>query len=204
MLISKHYFSTIWHHLTTFICIVPNFSTPLQRKQILINFTNSGSFNVAIVHIGSTGDIIYETVSSDFKLLVHKNPRNGHLIFPDKLKDLRGLKLSVAVHPQPPRVYVTQHTVSTSILYFLDAIEQFMNVKVKLIILPDHTYLNSYWKNRQLHLTLNTFLIFKTKDPRLFTYERNGYCALVPIPSKVPLYYLMFIKPFDGLIWILF
>ncbi|CAG9811578.1 unnamed protein product [Chironomus riparius] len=163
-----------------------------------------GSFNVAIVHIGSTGDIIYETVSSDFKLLVHKNPRNGHLIFPDKLKDLRGLKLSVAVHPQPPRVYVTQHTVSTSILYFLDAIEQFMNVKVKLIILPDHTYLNSYWKNRQLHLTLNTFLIFKTKDPRLFIYERNGYCALVPIPSKVPLYYLMFIKPFDGLIWILF
>ncbi|KAL7014263.1 hypothetical protein ACKWTF_015835 [Chironomus riparius] len=55
-----------------------------------------------------------------------------------------------------------------------------------------------------MHLTLNTVHIFRTKDPKLFTYEKNGYCALVPVPPKIPLYHLMFILPFDGLIWIVF
>ncbi|KAL7014257.1 hypothetical protein ACKWTF_015829 [Chironomus riparius] len=89
-------------------------------------------------------------------------------------------------------------------LFFLDIVSKVLNVKFQLDVLPDYLHLFDFHTKRKMHLTFNTVLIYKTKDPKLFTYEKNGYCALVPIPSKVPLYHLMFIMPFDGLIWILF
>ncbi|CAG9811577.1 unnamed protein product [Chironomus riparius] len=203
-LVSKHYFSTVWHHMATFICIVPNSSTLSQRKLIFKSFMNLGSLNVAIVYTDTAGDIIYEAIGAKLELIVQKNPKNGLSLFPDKLKDLQGLKVVVTVHEQAPSVMIRSRTVSSPMMYFLDILEQFLHVKFKLHVLHDYSELNVYRKNRKMQLTLNTVIYYETKDPKLFTYEKNGYCALVPVPSKVPLYHLIFIKPFDGAIWILF
>ncbi|CAG9810318.1 unnamed protein product [Chironomus riparius] len=51
-----------------------------------------------------------------------------------------------------------------------------------------------------MHLTLNTAAVFDNVEPKLITYEKKGYCALVPVP-KIKIFRIFLFMPFDVFTW---
>ncbi|KAL7014260.1 hypothetical protein ACKWTF_015832 [Chironomus riparius] len=124
--------------MSKFICIVPNTFTLAQRVNILNKFMTFGSLNVVIVHEDAAGDVIYESVGANVSLKILKNPKHCQPLFPDKLKELRGLNSTVAIHDQPPSVIIGQGSVHGQMFNFLDALSKVLNIKFKLHVLPDY------------------------------------------------------------------
>jgi len=187
--------------MTKIIVIVPNTSAVRDRMEILKVFLNLGFLNVAICHESSIGNVQYEFVHSLARdVAFYVRIPNGQMIFPDKLKNMRGFAYTIAIYNQPPRIFIT-HTVISPLIFFLEALCDAQNAYFHLLLLNHYSQLHQYWVNRGMHLTLNTATIFDTPEPKLLTYEKEGYCALVPIPPKSSLTQLIFIEPFDGLTW---
>jgi len=200
-IVHKHHSSAFWHHMTKIIVIVPNASAMRDHIEILKLFFNSGFLNVAICHESANGYVQYEFIYSlarDVAFYVHIP--NGQMIFPDKLKNMRGFAYVIAIYNQPPRIFIGDNIMSP-LIFFLEAICKIQNCNFRLLLLNHYSLLERFWVNRGMHLTLNTATIFDTPEPKLLTYETTGYCALVPIPPKISLTQFIFIKPFDGLTW---
>jgi hypothetical protein len=89
-------------------------------------------------------------------------------------------------------------------LYFLNAIGIAQNATFDLIFLKSSSDFLSYWLSRQMHLSINTGREIKLSFPKIQSYDKKSYCALVPIPPNASVFSVIFVKPFDLLIWILF
>ena len=183
------------------IVIVPSTALVVDRLNILNIFMIFGFLNVAICHESINGLIQYEIVYSlATEVAFYVDIPNGQMIFPDKLKNMRGFIYKIAFYSQPPRILM-QNDVITPMIFFLEALGKVQNSRFQLLFLNHYSKLEHYWVNRLMHLTLNTATIFDTPEPKLLTYETIGYCALIPIPPKTSLSQLIFIEPFDGLTW---
>jgi len=88
--------------------------------------------------------------------------------------------------------------------YFLDALGTVQNSRYKIYFLSSISRLEAFWENRGMDLTFNTRSIFEGSYPKLLTYEKYGFCALIPIPPKQSIFQTVIIEPFRDLIWILF
>lgn len=204
-LLNSHSGSTIFHHMSKIICIAPRSSTLSQRVRGIEVFLRFGFLNVALVHESPSGDIIYEIVTSVLnKGRSLKNPKDSSLVFPDKLKNVEGFKYKVPIYYQPPVVDVIDNQMISPMLFFLDAIGTAQNAKFDVIFLRNSSDFASYWLSRQMHLTLNTAREMKNPDVKVQTYDKKSYCALVPIPPIASVFSVIFVKPFDALIWMLF
>ncbi|KAL7013822.1 hypothetical protein ACKWTF_015605 [Chironomus riparius] len=156
-----------------------------------------------MVHMTPSSDIIYEILYSlAYEGKIIKNPDDSTLIFPDKLKNLKGYEYRVPLYYQPP--LITNHRIATPLQYFLKAIAFVQNARFKILLMENSSQFITLWGRRQMDLTLNTAIAVKLPSRRLFIYDKKSYCALVPIPQKAALFDLIFIKPFDGLTWMLF
>ncbi|CAG9811583.1 unnamed protein product [Chironomus riparius] len=196
--------STVWHHMAKVICIVPSHLTLDEQMDILDSFFNFGFYNVVVVDITKTEKILYAIKKSHDEIKLLTNPRIASTVFPDNLKNLDGYKYRIPIYHQPPKIQIYPNYNRPAMEYFFCAIQSIQNAQYEIIWLPKMTDLEKFWQRRQMDLTFNTASYFVTSEPKLFTYETKGYCAMVPIPPKVPLYYQIFIKPLDGLTWILF
>ena len=191
--------------MTKVLCIVPDSSTLDQRAKILEVFIKYGFLNIAMVHKTPTGDISYEVVTSladqGSRLI---NPEDSSLIFPNKLMNMEGFHYKVPFSYQPPVVDIRNGKVSAPMIYFLLAVGTAQNARVNFIFLSNFSHFEQIWFNREMHLTINTAITMKFPEPKLITYEKKSYCALVPIPPKESIFHLIFVKPFDGSIWMFF
>jgi len=180
------------------ICIVPSSTTFLETANVLNIFTNFGFLNVAIVHKASSGSVGYQTFE-------FKRPPKGHSeIFPDKLKDLGGYRYRIPLYHQPPIIKIRPEFVKPVMAYFLDALGTVQNSRYKIYFLSSISHLEAFWENRGMDLTFNTGSVYNVPYPKLFTYEKYGFCALIPIPPKISIFQTAIIEPFSDLIWILF
>ena len=144
------------------IIIVPNTSEVRYRSQVLITFMNSGFLNVAICHESANGNVQYEFVHSlAHDVAFYVEIPNGQMIFPDKLKDMRGFPYNIAVYNQPPRIIV-KNTIMSPMIFFFEAICETQNCNFRLLMLNHYLLLERYWIHRAMHLTFNTATILDT------------------------------------------
>jgi len=201
-MIQKHHFGTVWHHMAKIICIVPGAMSLNQRINILSFLTNFGFLDVAVVYEDLAGGIqvvVFTSVTGRFSIYSYQVDQS--LMFPDKLRSMDRYQYKIIVYDQPPRVKIKNNVISTPLLYFLQAVTSVQNSRLYLTVIDDYHLMRNLWYDKKMHLTLNTGVIFNHPEPKLLTYEESGYCALVPLPPKIPLFQSIFIKPFDGLTW---
>ena len=187
------------------ICIVPSTTTQSQKLQAFKYFVGFGHLNVALAFKSQSGDIIYEivkTLSNHGWLL--KNPQSSQEVFPDKLKNLERFQYKVPMYYQPPVVEVINNQVFSPLMFFMSAVGTAQNAAFDLTFLQDPNHFSSYWHNRQMHLSINTARNLHFPDPKVLTYDKKSYCALVPIPPNASYFSVIFVKPFDALIWFFF
>jgi hypothetical protein len=162
-----------------------------------------GILNVAIF-IRITSNVIRVILAPTLEgRLIMIPDSHSQLIFPDRLKDMKGFAYQVIVYRQLPRVNLDKKIVSHFIL-FLDALRNIQNSRYHTIQFENHSLLTKYWLNRKMHLTLNSGVIINSTEPKLMTYEKDGYCAMIPVPPKTTLTQMILIQPFDDLTWLLF
>ncbi|KAL7035799.1 hypothetical protein ACKWTF_008564 [Chironomus riparius] len=175
------------------------------KLRMLEVFSSHGLIDVAILtEINSK--IKYSALQIvNGSLTTLTNVKNGNNLFPDKLKNLMGYKYRIVVYNQLPRLMMKDGNVQSSMTYFMDAVAAKQNATIQYIQIENHKDFSEYWEDREMDLTLNTGVTFVNTGsfPKLLTYEETGYCALVPLPSKVSLSEMIYIKPFDIFIWCL-
>lgn len=187
------------------ICVVAPTMPFKQRLQILQIFTNNGFLNFAIVHKTESNDIVYEIfVSITGKGKRFINPTDFHQIFPDKLINMDGYSYQIVAYHQPPFVQLDNNEVKSHMGGFLQALSQVQNSKIQVNFLRDSTLVSKYWIERKMHLTLNTATKVDSPLPKLHTFEKKSYCALVPVPPKSSFFRLIIVMPFDLLTWMFF
>jgi hypothetical protein len=199
----NHHFSAVWHHMTKIICIIPKDTVHYERIRILQTFANLGFLNVIIACDSSNGQVQFTLMSSlNMMSIKIENSLDLHETFPDKLKNMNGYQYTVMVFNQPPRVLVNEKTILSPLTYFLQLVLKVQKSRVFYAIIQNPQDLEYFWMNRKFHLTLNTAVRMENLEPKLLTYEKDGYCALIPLPKAVTLFQLFFIEPFDGLTWL--
>ncbi|CAG9811315.1 unnamed protein product [Chironomus riparius] len=204
-LINHHHGSSIYHHMAKIICIIFSTSTQSQRMQALKYFIGFGHLNFALAYKSSSGDVIYEIVKSlPNRGWLFNSPQNFLLIFPDKLKNLNKFKYKVPIFYQPPVIEFTKNPIFTPMLFFLSAVGAAQNAEFDLIFLQNSSDFVTYWHNRQMHLSLNTARVLQYPDPKVQTYDKKSYCALIPFPQTASYFSVIIVKPFDVLIWVFF
>ena len=187
------------------IFIAPSSSTQTQRLQALQYFLELGFINVAIVHEASSGDVYYEIVQSLASYVIMLiNPTEAAAVFPDKLKNLEGFHYKLPIYYQPTVFAIKNNKISSSMLFFLTAVGTAQNAEFDITFLHNMSHFDHLWKYRKMHLTINTGKVMPFADPKVQTYNKKSYCAMVPIPRKASYFRIIIVKPFSAIIWILF
>ncbi|CAG9811091.1 unnamed protein product [Chironomus riparius] len=130
------------------------------------------------------------------------NPEQGCLVFPNKLKDMMGFTYKIVAYSQEPKVFVSNNTVFSSKVLFIDAVIQHQNASFKLFSTKNLGKIKSLWMSRNYHLFISYGIVINMDVPKLQIYEENGYCALVPLRPKIPVFKSIFVEPFDRLTWL--
>ncbi|CAG9811084.1 unnamed protein product [Chironomus riparius] len=201
-LVTTHHFGTAWHQKAKILWIVPATASLNQRLSIVSTFMHFGFLDVAVVFEKPFGIQVEVLTSMTRHFSVYTNEFNHSLVFPDKLKSMNRFMYSIIVYDQPPMVRIVNETVYSPLVYFLLAVAHVQNARLSLMIINDYHLMEKFWYDRKMDLTLNTGVLINAPEPKLQTYVQNGYCALVPLPPKVPVFQSIFIEPFDGLTWL--
>ncbi|CAG9798201.1 unnamed protein product [Chironomus riparius] len=199
-LIQNQRHSSVWHHMSRIICIVPTGLSLNERLIILQNFFANGFWNFVVVYETVKG-IEYESLKSSgsrYKRLTIVNPKYGHLIFPDKLKNLERFEYQVASVKNSNNSYI-----SSLMINFLHTVTHQQNSTFKMLNLQNLTILEDYWRTRKLHLLINLVTVKYSPEPTLMIYEEKSYCALVPISEITSFFLVIITKPFDRFMWVL-
>ena len=187
------------------ICIASGSSTRTQRMEALQYFLGLGFINVAIVHEASSRDVYYEIVQSLARTVgTLKNPAEAVAVFPDKLRNLEGFHYKLPIYFQPTVFAIKNKKIYSPMMFFLNAVGTAQNAKFNITFLRNISDFDHLWKNRQMHLSINTAKVMLYPDPKVQTYDKKSYCALVPIPQKASYFSVIIVKPFDALIWVFF
>ncbi|CAG9811083.1 unnamed protein product [Chironomus riparius] len=197
---------TVYHHMTKVLIVVPSTTQRKQIIKVVLLVLRSGIQNIACVHETLNGSIQVEYFSSlmeQEKITIAESP-NASVVYPDKLKNMEGYAYQIAVFSQLPRVVIMGKKVKSSLTYLIDAINRIQNSTVNYAIVGDYKKLQYRWNFRLMDLTFNTGLQMITNETELLTYEERSYCAIIPLPPKVPIFQSIFIEPFDGLTWLFF
>lgn len=95
-------------------------------------------------------------------------------------------------------------TYRAKLLHFFDIVNQKLNSRVSLLRYEKNEtkQMNYDFTNKQIDMLLS-FVPPKPNLPRLFSYDSNAYCGIVPIPKESPSY-LMIFEAFEWRIWATF
>lgn len=190
--------------MAKFIVIVPRKTSKNLIRNFIREFMDFGFFDVACVHITESDYIqVYNIRSLSRSLFINHSPLNPNIIFPDKLKNMEGHPYKIALYSQIPRVMIMRGKLITPLMHFMSMLENLQNATVEYLF---GTYKDIYyrWNVRTMDLTFNTGIIMMTDETEFMTYEENSYCAIVPLPPKIRLFDLIFIKPYDSFTWLFF
>ncbi|KAL7012863.1 hypothetical protein ACKWTF_015083 [Chironomus riparius] len=179
-------------------------SQELSQK-VLRHTSINGFLNVALMHkvnghfeVKYTDSIVTEPDTTKVKTLSIA----GDNFFPDKLKNSKGYPIHIPVYNQPPFVSIKSGNVANKMTKFVEILEQKMNAIASYHIVKGQSEIKRYAQQRKANLALNKIRM-PLDAPKLLTYEENGYCALVPKPPKTSVTELIFIKPFNRLVWMI-
>lgn len=174
-------------------------------NSLLNDFTNLGSLDVACIHMTSNGSIMVENfISHSRRKVVNRSPLEISIIFPNKLKNMEGHPYKIAVYSQIPRVIIMKEQLISSLTYFMSILTKLQNATIEYSFVKRFKDIKYRWDNRLMDLTFNTGFMMLSDEIEFMTYEENYYCAIVPLPPKIPLFHVIFIKPYDSFTWILF
>jgi len=183
--------------MANFIFISHSTIPQKMLTKILFETSRAGFLNIALMH-KVNGKFVAEYTESIDSIHVKSSVGLERSFFPDKLKNSKGFTIHIPVFDQPPYLLTASGHVVNKMIKFVEILEHKMNAVANYHIVQNLTDIKDYLKRRQLHLTLNEMNLRK-----LFTYEENGYCALVPKPPRTSVTELIFIKPFNRFVWLL-
>ncbi|CAG9811085.1 unnamed protein product [Chironomus riparius] len=203
--VRTHIHSKVWNHKAKVMLIVKNNLNFNQRMQILKMLVMYGFLDSAIIHETKNGAVkfeIFATMKRNIRTLT--NPEQSDLVFPDKLRDMNGHMYTILAYNQVPRVIINNNKVSSTIVPFMHAVTKLQNSRHQLYIIKDLREFRKLWMDRSFDFSLSYGVFMDSSEPKLQTYEENGYCALVPLPPKTTFFQSIIIEPFDGLTWLFF
>ena len=162
-----------------------------------------GFFNT--IQVFEENDEILTEVKSPFgqNHYIMKDSLNIQMLFPDHLKDLSGFAFIIVAMEEVPRVEVYGKIVYTDLNFFLLAVSRKLNARLRMVIDRGNLDYSSVYENRQMDLTVSSFMHVGQYDPKLLTYEETGNCALVPKPDSSS-FKLILTRPFNWKIWLAF
>ncbi|KAL7013018.1 hypothetical protein ACKWTF_015152 [Chironomus riparius] len=195
--------NTVWHFMAKLIIIVPKRHSQRDTWRAIEVCVTVGFHNVVVIQESKGGDIqvsLYANLISH-ELTVLTQPKASD-IFPNKLKDMKGFAYKVSVFQQRPRLVIINGSIRNYLTYFMSAVNNAQNSTTKYIFVKNQKDIVDQISYREMDLTFNTPIHTRNPEPPLLTYEENGFCALIPVPPKIPMIQSMFIEPFDGLTWL--
>jgi hypothetical protein len=144
-----------------------------------------------------------------------KNGTTIDVVFPDKLKDLKGYKYKVSYIDQFPGIFTekidkNRQRLSGINLKLMRAITSHQNASINVhnfnrLQNKQQLFIETLNK-KQMDLILNTELLISGRDAARYqmvnTYETNGFCMMLPYPPRKSVF-SYFMKPFDMWTWIL-
>lgn len=140
---------------------------------------------------------------------VSNNIPTTDYLFPNKLNDLHGYPYQVLIYHQPPRLFLGRSLIYGIDIIFLKTIAEQHNAQISQISLnANNNDFNALFmhamQNSIVDFTVNTateLAIGSQVLAEVNTYDENGYCAMIPNPSRTS--FLEFIlTPFDTATWI--
>lgn len=129
-------------------------------------------------------------------------------VFPDKINNLNGYAYKLILSEHPPRLTWTTEFFGIDIeILAIIAKKQNANLKVEFFIDSLHSqsieFARSLMNQKEADLVLSSTYSYAgdTVFQKLVnTYDQNGFCALIPIPSRLT--FLDFLlTPYDSLSW---
>jgi hypothetical protein len=114
-------------------------------------------------------------------------------LYPNQFKNVKS-RYFIAVHPDPPRVIVTNGDVFNKYGYFFDISASMEQSKFSYILIAVEGKVNKVAAaiqelmiKRKIEFFLSSVLSTRTAAPKLLTYEETGSCVLVPNPEAAAL-----------------
>ena len=199
-------FPTYWPYSSKFIFIPKDISSPndIQRA---FKFSKYFGLTNAILICHRKNLEVYS--SNDFVLngtsfRITKNMSDLEEVFPDKFKDMRSYPYRLALWRERPKINFNGRKIDSVIIELMMIIVKRQNAHLRLsYVLNDPSGLHNLFNQKLIDVSLNTG--FAPNDGRkvldvITNFEENGYCALVPIPTRLSfLHYLL--SPYDELSW---
>ena len=127
-------------------------------------------------------------------------------LFPNKLHNLKGYVYNIFVNDDMPRLYVNNGFIIGLDFDTLSAIAEQQNSSINVKSRSEEGKIFSqHPSSQELDLVLNSFQAIHNLEAfyeQVNTFETDGYCALVPFPTRESLFDFV-LKPFDFFTWIL-
>lgn len=202
-IITTHSLTPIFDHMAKFIFVYSQPPLVVSQHNTVALFAKLGIFKIIL--ICESSNRIYTLARKHInQIIYYGDMTDPKILFPDVLKNLEGNYYRVLVYQQVPRVIIKSNKVQSELGEFLKIVVMKQNAVINLKVVNGPTDVINYYNNRAMHLTINTAAVINYDDkfdnPKLLTYEENGYCALIPKPSSS--FELILLKPFNWQIWI--
>ena len=159
--------------------------------------------NIAVARtIDIHGQIAYKLFNQDEDDL--------KILFPNKIRDLKGKTLNVLMLHQYPRLWYQGNKIIGRDIFLPHEFFKHHNSKIDVSqfnqhTIKSHTEIDLFREFLKADLLLNTG--FKVKDDpdkfrQIWSHEMVGYCALIPKSPPIPFFYYL-LAPFDSITWML-
>ncbi|CRK93888.1 CLUMA_CG007415, isoform A [Clunio marinus] len=164
----------------------------------LIILRDDDDHQIKIYTFNKFGKIIYAISSED--------RWNFPVVFPDRLKNLNGYQF--------PMLFIEEYSRCTIVNDEIDGInfrvlKMFMNkyngaMSLTASVNPADPQISikiqNYFSKNLAGISLSTSVKLSDWKKWIYTYDENGYCALIPRPPRLTFLHFI-LTPFDGLSW---
>lgn len=127
------------------------------------------------------------------------------LLFPDQLKNMKGYKYRAVMFEQVPRLFINGKGTWVGIdILMVSEILKHQNANIAILLMkPDEDTFSKALAHPQIDFTLNTAIkpgVGTSYRRFINTHDVNGFCALVPIPSRLSFLHFL-LTPYDPMSW---
>lgn len=196
---------------SNFIFIAVNFPTNIL-KYVASVFYFVRALNTILVQETTRGRLIvysfnpYELELRKRVYEIQADRSTFDVFFPDKFRDLKGYKYQIFFHVKSGRIWKTSNGTFGIDLKVMNNIAQHQNASCQFHTIERDEKGKKFYidalNNPNFDLTIDTSVeISSNHHQKINTFETDGYCALVPLPSRNS-FVKFLIKPFDSWTWL--
>lgn len=201
--------STAFYKNVKIIVVIDDFQKKLLNFWAQI-FNYFNTLNFIIIFNDSVDKVFLYNKFSDAATIYNMKqfPGEVNFFFPNKLRNMHGYNYRALIMEQAPRLTSHNQIFSGIDISIFSEISRKQNASIRFYKIQqnDPERNKKFSENLNLgnaELTLNTvFYAIRTMSYRQFinTYDTNGYCALVPVPTRLS--FLQFLlTPYDWFSW---